>query len=403
MSFIADYTAYASEFTDAPPIFHHRMALMAISIALNRKVGLRQGYGHLYPNLWMILLAPSGFYHKSYAITTAVNLIKRVNPGLILPDDFSREGLIEELALGPKRLLISYEFQTLMGVLGRDYMGGAKALLTELFDNPHDYVRKLKTQKAKKADPDQEDSPGDKQKVVVKEPFLNLIAASTLEWFCESLKNSDLMGGFIARFFIVRSYPKDKSLAWLPPDDAEKKELLIETLSQVHQMNGEMELTQEAKTTYEKWYHIFEKSRRDDTSVVSAFYPRLTEYAKKFAMLHAVDRAQSLTITKEDIQFGCNLADQCAVEINQMRLHEITNGWYEKERKKVEQCLIMARGPITRRELCRGTRIRSKTLDEVLRDLEDSGLISVRKEHTANSDKPSTIYEWVTYNGNGTS
>lgn len=396
MSFIEAYVEYAAGFTDAPAIFHHRMALFMISSIVNRKVSFRQGYGFLYPNLWMILLAPSGFYHKSYAISAAVNLIKKVNPGLILPEDFSREGLIEELSASSKRLLISYEFQSLMGVLGRDYMGGAKAFLTEIFDNPAEYTRKLKTKPVRKLDPENDEDPGN-GKSVIKEPFLNLVAASTIEWFCESLKENDLMGGFLARFFIVRSYPKETSMPWQPPDDEIKREKLVEMLSEINNMHGEMTLTKEAKEFYEEWYKTFEQSRRDDTSIVSPFYPRLTEYAKKFAMLSAIDRARSFVILKEDIQFGCALANTCASEINKMRLHEMTNGWYEKERKKVEQFLIKERREVSREELCRATRIRARTLDEVLRDLEDSRMITVKiiqRERDGTGSIDVKIYQW---------
>ena len=399
MSFIKDYTEYVSEFSDAPEIFHQRMALMMISSIVNRKVGLRQGYGHLYPNLWMILLAPSGFYHKSYSISTAINILKKVNPDLVLPDDFSREGLIEELASNSKRLLVAYEFQSLMGALSRDYMGGAKALLTELFDNPAEYTRKLKNKPItkKRLDPDYVEDPANAQKMVIKEPFLNLIAATTLEWFGDSLKESDLMGGFLARFFIVRSYPKDKSFAWLPPDSSAKREALIDTLNEINQLEGEMKLEPAAAKQYEVWYLKFEKARRDDTSIVSPFYPRLTETAKKFAMLHAIDRSRALTITAEDIEFGTDMDDLCAREINQMRLHEITNGWYEKERKRVEQFLISSKNRVTRAELCRATRIKAKTLDDVIRDLIDSEMITVEietKERKHTNPIEVRFYQW---------
>ena len=64
-------------------------------------------------------------------------------------------------------------------------MLGFKELLTETYDSPRRYTRTLKSA----ADP-----------VVIEDPCLSILAASTLDWFLEKTKARDIRSGFFSRF-----------------------------------------------------------------------------------------------------------------------------------------------------------------------------------------------------------
>src|SRR3990167_3041207 len=231
--FIERYTTYASEFTDAPAVIHQRIVLVILSTVINRNVFLPQGYKPIYPNLWMVIIAPSSFYRKSYSIGCAENIIRLVNTDLILPREFSAEALVETFSEQSKGLLISYEFKTFMGLMSRDYMAGAQALITELFDAPEIYNRKLIS-----------------KNIVIKEPFLNILSATTVDWLRNSLKEDDLAGGFLPRFLIVTAPEKSKILAFQPKADLGVRNYLIQILQGMSEIKGEAAFNPQAREFY---------------------------------------------------------------------------------------------------------------------------------------------------------
>src|SRR3990167_5799800 len=201
MNFVEAYVQYAEQFTDSPPILHHRVALSVLSTVINRNVWLSQGHKKIYPNLWMLIIAPSSFYRKSYTLSIGEDLVREIDTSLVLPREFSHEKLIESLQEQPHGMLIFYEFKTFMGLMERDYMSGTKSLITELYDCPLLYDRK--TIKGGTTS--------------IREPFLNILAASTMDWFVSSIKDDDMAGGFLPRFLIVTAPKKDKILPFQPP------------------------------------------------------------------------------------------------------------------------------------------------------------------------------------------
>jgi hypothetical protein len=134
---------------------------------------------------------PSSFWRKSTAINSAESLLRSSAPDAVLPSDFSREKFLEILGKTPAGMLTLKEFGGFLAALGRDYMGGMKETLTELYDGPDEYSRSLKS-----------------STFTVKRPALTLLAATTLDWFEGRIDEGDLRGGFLARFLFVTAKHK---------------------------------------------------------------------------------------------------------------------------------------------------------------------------------------------------
>jgi hypothetical protein len=99
--FLRSFIDYASEQTDSPKKFLLMSGLVALTGAIGNKVWVRAWGQRVFPNLWVILVAPSGIYRKNTAIDLGLNLLRRGISGRIAPTDFSREAWLDGLQSNP--------------------------------------------------------------------------------------------------------------------------------------------------------------------------------------------------------------------------------------------------------------------------------------------------------------
>lgn len=369
--FIKDYIDYASEFTDTPSVFLKFGAYSAISAAVGSKVYFEFGDMKVYPNLWIILMAPSSLYRKSTAVGIPIRLLHAGNLDVILPNEFSHESLVEALSVKPQGLFIFSEFMSLATALEKDYMAGAKAFLTEMFDSrSYPYRRKTKG-----------------EELVIIDPCVSILAATTIDWFLEKLKEKDLYGGFLTRFiYVPYRNKKDKHYSFSKPANKEKRDALAFYLENVNKIQGEVKFTEDAMSVHDKWYEencITDLERI--SGLMGSFLNRLQMYLLKLAvieelcerlptsgMIHvdgaAMQRAaDSVNGLKKNIEFLCK--------------EELTFDKYQEHRKKVLRTIANKeeRG-ISRSSLLSDTRIPRRELEEILQTLEDEEKIKIQKE-----------------------
>ncbi|GAI89858.1 unnamed protein product, partial [marine sediment metagenome] len=90
--FLRDYVDICSEITDTPKTFLFWGAMTTLATVLGKEVFVNWETRRLYPNIWCVFLAPSGF-RKGTAIDTPVKILWEINKDLLLPSVGSEEGL----------------------------------------------------------------------------------------------------------------------------------------------------------------------------------------------------------------------------------------------------------------------------------------------------------------------
>ena len=262
---------------------------------------------------------------------------------------------MEILEIQPQGTFVFYEFLSFLGLLSRDYMQGAKAFLTDLYDTPSNYIRKTKL-----------------REINIKKPCINIISATTLDWFMEGLKRGDLMGGFLPRFLFVPARNKLKSIYLPPPADENVKAMLVNELRNLtrSELTGEMTFSDEARKLYEEWCMKYESNIQQNNKyneLLLGFLIRLEIYFLKFAMLENINRFHSLTIRPETIKTITQVINWLVNQTTNLVSEEITFTKFQKDRKKIIK-MITPEG-ITRRELIRSTHLSLKELNPVLETL----------------------------------
>lgn len=197
-SWLRNYVEYARATTDAPLAFHVAGGLAAMAGALGSNVWWRGGGGReQWPNLFLLLLAPSGIFRKSTSVDIPMNLLQRARPGAILDREFSPERFIRNLAEQPTSVLKESEFASLLERMKSNYMQGMKQRLTDLFDCQDSYDRTIQGMNGKG------------EKISIIRPSLTILAASTLDWLVESLTETDMRSGFMPRFLFFAPTVKE--------------------------------------------------------------------------------------------------------------------------------------------------------------------------------------------------
>jgi len=206
------YIGYASERSPMTPVlFHESAGLWLASVAAARRLMLPMPHGSVYPNLWMLWLAPTTIFHKSTGMAIAEGLALDLFPHLLLPGQTTPEALFGELAgrepfhademteddkalwererdFAAQRSLLLDEASGMLNEAGRDYNAGLQEQLLKLYDCAT--VLKRQTQK--------------QGRLTVHNAYLSLLAASTPSAMREHLRPGNLWtGGWWARCLLL--------------------------------------------------------------------------------------------------------------------------------------------------------------------------------------------------------
>ncbi len=345
--FIKDYLDYASNLTDAPEKFHIAAAFSLLS-SVASNVWMEFGAFRQKPNLWILILAPTSRFRKSTVIRISENLLRQVDDSLVLPHEWSIEALFEILQKKSVGTFYWSEFGNTLASLSRDYMGGGKEFLSDLYDCPIKRERILKS-----------------NTYTIENPYINILAASSTIWFKERIREGDVAGGFLNRFVFFCENTKTKWMAVPDRPDQEKVSSLIQQLKNISQMQGSMWLSQSAFQMYEKWAREIEEKldyeELNNESGVYKLYARILDHCRKLAMLVALSFG-SKEITDEYMNMACFTMEFIKKDMDENLMHELVFDRDTKLKEKVYRIIQKIPG-IERAKLLQNSHLQARTLN----------------------------------------
>lgn len=291
---IETYMEYSKE-SESPNQFHRWAAISAISAALERRVWRPRGYQTVYPSQYIILVAESATCRKSSAISLVENLLKKAeipmaNEKLTIAYLYKFLGDETKEKGSGSIFVIAKELATFLNK--ESHASGLIAGVTSLYDGAPDLEYKTKT-----AGID-----------IIKEPCINILGATTLNWITDAMPGESVEGGFTSRvIFIVGKKPRFRS-AW-PEVSQETKslaDLLIHDLKQIMLLRGELSIEPDAKALYAWWY---ENLKEPQDLRLRSFFGRIGDHALKVAIVLAVSESNKLVITKSHIEKAIALVE----------------------------------------------------------------------------------------------
>jgi hypothetical protein len=384
--FVDDYITWASAATDAVPRYHELSAFMLLSSIVAGNVKLEASYGRLVPNLWGLVIGDSTLTRKTTAMQLAMGMIYDIDIDLMLATEGSAEGILGGLADRPGKVSILYRDEV-VGMFNaftkKDYLAGMPEILTNLYDVPPIYTRRLK------AGP-----------ITIRDPVFIFFAGGIRDNLYDSINDDFVLSGFLPRFLIVSGNSDISRIRRTGPRSEQSGEArdnirsglsdLYETYAtqqditiagQKTQISGQTEcfLTTEA---WERYGDIeMQMVEAASTSVVSPLalptFERLSRSLLKMAVLLAAERQKPEEGTiQADVQDIVGAA-RFIQDWGRDSIDLILNAGRSFSQKRIETILLaIAKNPgITRSKLMQHYKLDKREMDGIFGTLADRGQV----------------------------
>jgi hypothetical protein len=381
--FIDTYIQYTKN-QASPTLFHIWTAVAAIAGVLRRNVWIsRGGYYTLYPNLYIILVAPSGKCMKSTAAAIGVKFMRKIDGLRIMHEKITPEGLISYLAgemdKGPRKLetimkggnlqilakesncfVFAPELSVFLG--GVAYTGGLIELLTSLYEGKDRWEYRTKT----------------KGETILENVNLNMFGASNPEWLAKGLQDDAFGGGFMGRCIYIFQ-DVGKKVAWPRPPEGmdEIGANLSYDLLQISKMRGEFIVEPEAIKTFTEWYDAYNP---DFNSRMSGYYERKPDHILKLSMILAASYSSKLEVKDRHLRQAIKMLDAVETMMPQAFAYVGATNEARVSQHILELIFGSDKHFISYRNLLNGMRHMVKhrrEFDDMLDTLEMSGTIKV--------------------------
>jgi len=377
--FLKSYVEYCADKTDAPYTFHLAVGLSVLGAALGNQVVIPCFYGdlELYPNLWIVLVAPTGFYRKSTALSLGKRLLRTSVPKGIMPDDWTPQKLAHMLQDNPAGLMTISEFTRVLATFGREYMAGTKEMLTEMYDSPEEWILERQTSK----------------KVTIRNVSLSILGATTLAWLQDRVKARDLEGGFLARFLFVAGTERGARPKNAIGRNHQVYAELQNHLKAVAELEGNADYSL-VEQDLRDWVYNYERLAEQGamSPELVGMYARTGTTVQKLALIFQVSmNPPSLNITPEAAEKAKALIEYVHQETSKVT-RSFADGWFGRQLVRARQ-FIEGYKEVTREELFRYMQIEARKLNSVIETLKEEGSVEVGKGESTGG-RPPMVYRW---------
>jgi hypothetical protein len=308
---LADYVKF-TDGMEACTRFNFFSACCVLGAAINNKAWIQRGDAtllpKLFPNVWVILLAPPGRGHKTSTINMACNCLTEARDDVrILADKLTPELLVKSLAapsgkeiirIGPRDAVGLIKAPELSVFFGKqNYNVGLVSLITDLYD----YREKW--------------SAGTIARGIefLRNVCISVIGGSTPQWLQNMLPQDAFTGGFMSRYVIVEMPPNYFKKVAEPetPDDITWVDL-VQQLKEISMIEGELNWGVDGRKL---WVEIYEQSLPTGEAQVDAYREREAEQILKIAMLITISNLR-MEVTGDDLTCARILIRELQKETN---------------------------------------------------------------------------------------
>ncbi|MBA7491483.1 hypothetical protein ES702_02029 [subsurface metagenome] len=365
--FIKDYLDIFSRVTDTPKTFLLWGAMVAVAAVLGKRVWIPWEARKLYPNIWGVFLAPSGF-RKGTGIDIPTLLLRKVDSSLLLPQVGSEEGLTKALAEETDGKEVGFvrwqEFSKILkGWSTTGSWQASQEFWIDLWDNKP-LRKKL--------------SGGEFTIPVTSVSFLS---ASTLKGFSKFFTPEDLEGGFFGRVYLITCLKKKRYFE-IPPS-VEKVADLNGLVKQLHKIK---EHFKDKPLSYVKFEEPFRKWARKtqaehEQGFLDSFYARIETHCMKLAMIYEAASTGKIEIREESFELATQALKFLIASAGPLVSEEIGTSEDEKRTKKILS-FIQEKGEVARRDVMRKFGLSRWDMDRIEGTLEDREAIEILTERT---------------------
>lgn len=282
-----DYTLTS----EPPTAFHFACAYTVLGATMRRRVFFDKTFYKVYPNVALVLIAPTGKCRKSSATNIALSLGRACDVN-VLSERVTPEALITGLGGESDSCGLVYAPELAVFLGKQKYLDGMVPLLTTLFDAPDVWKSTTITR-------------GESSLTNV---ALSLLGASTLEWFVDALPREAFSGGFMSRLLFVVQEETDRKFALPIRPEGHYWESLREDLAEISEIRGEVVLHPIAREWYEQWYMRHHEIPAFDPQF-AGYIERKPDHLLRMAFILQVASSGMLEIQVDDLMQALEILD----------------------------------------------------------------------------------------------
>lgn len=302
------YTSQYTAASESPSNYHLWTGIWTIAGALRRRVKVNELIYEVTPNFYIILVGPAGVAKKSTTINLGSQLLEHVPDVKFGQNSGSWQGLGVDLSESeiwfklnpedesekPQAMSAVSVAASELGTFLRPDDNHALSFLTDVWDGKiHTYRHKTRT------------SGG----MEIKNPWLNLIGATTPAWIQNNVPEVIIGEGLTSRIVFVYEDVKRRSVARpskeIRGSDFHKlRDSLIEDLIMIGTMAGDYEYSFAADDWMEAWYKKYDSEipAHLASERFSGYLQRKQTHIIKLAMIRAASKRNELVLEREDFE-----------------------------------------------------------------------------------------------------
>jgi hypothetical protein len=377
-SWLEDYLKFV-ENSESPISYHKWAGVSLLAGTLQRRVFMKRGHTLIYPNMYIVLVGPSGLSRKGEPIQVARTFLERLSVAII-PEDNSKESIAKDMhdcqnnftdrTTGKimTQAAVTCFSEELAVFCGYQNIG-LLSNMTNWYDSRDKWERRTKNQGVDE----------------INGVCFNFLSATDPSWLPSILPKEAIGGGFTSRVIFV---VEDRKLRTIPdPDEFPQDERLrIKLLSDLEIMmtiTGQFRFDREAKDLHDRWYckeDDLVKARRHPISdpFLQGYVARRETHLRKLCMCLSASRDNNLTVTAEDLQSAIGMLAEI-----EPKMHEVFKGMgtvrYAGETQSVLE-FVKSMGTVTKADILnRFTRTVDGTVYEaVTKDLAARRLVHLK-------------------------
>jgi len=299
--------------SEPPDSFRLWSGISVIASALERKCRLDYGRLTFYPNMYIVLVGPSGT-RKGTAMQPAQELIEELGVNLAA-EAITREALIRELRecgtvaknhdtgeLVPHASLTIFSPELVV------FFGyNNPQLLTDLTDW-YDCRRRW-TYRTKNVGTDE-----------IINLWVNLIGATTPELVRTAMPLTAVGGGLTSRICFIYEHHKGKTVPcpFLSDEEVKLKQFLIHDLQIIHSMVGRFMPTKAWVDTYVEWYLEQDANPKyGEESRLSGYQERRPNHVIKLSIILSASRTSNMIVDKCDMDRAIKILEDAEIKMAQ--------------------------------------------------------------------------------------
>jgi len=355
--FLNRYLEYTKNH-EGPAVFQFWTGLTILSAVIGRRYGVSKGFYNVYPNLYTLLIAPTGKCRKTTTSKIGVSLLDDIDVRK-MSTKFSPEDLIHRLLLRdedevavPLTEALIYTPELTVMLNKTHYTEGMVDLLTDLADAP-DYWS-YSTRKG--------------GKVELRNVCLTLLACSTSEWLGDAIPQRAFGGGFLARIVFVVQSASRRFFAIPKAQDPAIRAELVAFLAKVREQEGTFAFSEEGLAWYEEWYRLNRDVGGDLR--LNGYYERKPDHLLRVAMLLAISEEAPPELTPQLLERSAATLDAIEPSMS-AALKEINVSSSGRDSNRVFNLVNEARDKLSYEEIVGEMMayMNSRAIDEALKAL----------------------------------